>query len=134
MKKTFKISEKLPSENVLEFISFLRFLHYDESSDKLLNILLCDDDQEIDDEDSKSWFTHKFPPISVSNESAVLKNIKDLMISQLAKYPTDLEYDVKLMEECNKGNLSLKKNQKNCLVLRLGEKKVKNLFSQFKRY
>jgi hypothetical protein len=127
VKKTFKISENFSSENVLDFFSFLRFLNYDEDSDKLLNILLCSHEKEIDDGDTKTWFTHKIPPISVANETSVLKNIKDLVITQLAKYPTDLEYDAKIMEECKKGNSSLNKNQKNCLILRLGEKKVKIL-------
>ena len=42
----------------------------------------------------------------------------------MSKYPTSLKEDLEILEKINSGKMELSYNKKNCLLLRIGEKKI----------
>ena len=57
---------------------------------------------------------------SLENEKKVLKRVIMLAIKQLKGYPTTIEDDEKILKE----NTELTFNTRNCVLMRLGEKRV----------
>jgi hypothetical protein len=121
MKKTLRVQENFHEQPVVDFFSILRFKVFSEDFNELFNIIVTNKNRN-DDEDSKPSF-HSIPPISIKNELKVLEYIEKLSLECLSKYPNLLEEDLKLLKEDN-GNLS--NNQRNCLLMRSGEKVVFN--------
>ena len=59
-------------------------------------------------------------PINVDNEAKAWFKIKNLMEESLDKYPTTLSQDYDIL----KSDKSLTYNTRNCVLLRVGEKKI----------
>ncbi|CAD8163405.1 unnamed protein product [Paramecium octaurelia] len=64
--------------------------------------------------------------IGIQNELAMWNLIENLCIRALNQYPTTLEQDLEILKICE-----LTTNQRNCLILRMGEKKILNFYKQF---
>eukprot|EP00826_Nyctotherus_ovalis_P028222 TRINITY_DN2228_c0_g1_i14.p1 TRINITY_DN2228_c0_g1~~TRINITY_DN2228_c0_g1_i14.p1 ORF type:complete len:132 (+),score=32.22 TRINITY_DN2228_c0_g1_i14:75-470(+) len=69
---------------------------------------------------NKKW---RLPPITISNELLLLKELRILAEDSLKKYPQTYEEDVELLKEREK----LTFNQRNCIIYRMGEKKVNSV-------
>jgi histone-lysine N-methyltransferase SETD3 len=69
--------------------------------------------------------------MSIEEERKMLKYLDKLMKAHLDKYPTTIEEDLYILK---KENLSLTYNQRNCLLMRIGEKKILHFFSKFSQY
>ena len=121
---------------VVDLFSMLRFKMYSDDFNELFNIIVTNKRQS-DDYDSKPTF-HTIPPISTKNELKVLEYIEKLSLDHLSKYPHSLEEDLKILsEDSNK----LTNNQRNCILMRSGEKevnssikKILHYFLEFSRY
>ncbi len=73
-------------------------------------------------------------PISIKNELKVLSEIQRIAIENLNNYPSDYESDCKLTLQVENGDVSLTNNQRNCLMMRKGEKKILLFFQSFAVY
>lgn len=129
--KKFRVVDNLEDKVMHEFLSWLRFVEYDE------NIALIyqykgaaisasqrkrrheDSDSEEDDDPSKGFKAKDLPPLSLRNERRVLEKVLKLAKELYEKYPTSLAEDQKILEDTE-----LTFNQRNCVLFREGEKKI----------
>jgi len=120
--KNFKLKLTTSAENESfgKTISFMRYLAYNGPAEILKQIKeKCDKNQEINN-DTVCFKAKKIPPLSIDNEILALQILKNECYTRLNKYPQPIEYD----EEALKKSKILTFNQKNCLLLRLSEKKI----------
>jgi histone-lysine N-methyltransferase SETD3 len=89
-----------------ELFSFLRFIHAKDSE-----MMMFSSDFKLED----------IEPISVQNEIKCLTHLATECKRQLTKFDTSYEDDVKLIES---GELQMYSNERNCVVMRCGEKRV----------
>ena len=75
-----------------------------------------------EDNEAKSFLD--IPPISVKNEIKILLEITKLCEEALASYETDLNSDLQLLTDITNGKKVITSNNKNCLLMRIGEKIV----------
>lgn len=122
--KKIRVSEDLTEKNMHHFFSLLRFSEFTGDPMKLYNYQFQQSaaKKSDEDDDENSYQGTNIPPISIDNEKRVLKRISDLSIDQLKKYPTTYEEDLKILETKSK---EMTFNQRNCVLMRSGEKKVK---------
>ena len=121
--KTIRVSEDLAEKNMMDFFSYLRFAEFRGDPMVLYKCQFQQSSRKKSDEDEDYYETYKgtnVPPLSIENETDVLQRIQKLAESQLKKYPTTLEEDQKILET----NKSLDFNQRNCVLMRSGEKSV----------
>jgi hypothetical protein len=95
-------------------LEYMRIMIYDESLSDLQNYYRR---VKAIPQSDKNWF---LPSITVWNEKILLKDLIALAENSLEKYSETYEEDVKILEEQDK----LTFNQRNCVVYRMGEKKV----------
>mmetsp|Transcript_3916 Transcript_3916/g.7502 ORF Transcript_3916/g.7502 Transcript_3916/m.7502 type:complete len:601 (+) Transcript_3916:115-1917(+) len=98
------LSENMKPRNMF---SFFRFLH---ARDKELMLLSSADGYQIKD----------IGPISIRNETAVLKHVQEVARQTLKKFPDDLATDHKML----KVNKFMDMNHRNCIMMRCGEKET----------
>jgi hypothetical protein len=78
--------------------------------------------KEEDNDEKPAFYT--IPPLSIKNELKVLGEIEKMCFNLLNKYATDYETDLKILEDLNNKLIEKSENYRNCLLMRLGEKKV----------
>lgn len=59
-------------------------------------------------------------PMDIRNEAMAWSKIKSIVVEALGKYPTTLDEDYEIL----KNDKSLTYNTRNCVLLRVGEKKI----------
>jgi hypothetical protein len=69
--------------------------------------------------------------MSIEEEKKMLKYLEKLIKAHLDKYPTTIEEDLYILK---KENLTLTFNQRNSLLMRIGEKKILHFFNKFSQY
>lgn len=62
-------------------------------------------------------------PISIRNEQLMLKKLITICINYLCKYPTSYKHDLEILER-DRVEHYLTVNQRNCILLRCGEKRI----------
>jgi hypothetical protein len=129
--KKFRISENILDCQVIDFFSYLRFLMYDENIDSLLNII--NENYKLMMEDSSAGF-YLISPLSVKNELDVMKKIQEICEKELNKYPHSLEEDEELIRKDKNQETNLTNNFRNCVIMRMSEKKILKYYIQFARY
>ena len=133
-KKIFRVQKSFEENVVLEFMSYIRFICFNEEKHLLFPILF---NKKVNQEESKQNF-HMMPPFSVLNESLMIIYILNLSNDGLEKYITTIEEDELLLKEnLDKNNSKYDKlsfNQKNCIKMRLGEKEILKFFKEFAEY
>lgn len=107
-KREFQIPGSYREKKTKEMFSFLRFIH---AKDSELMLLGQTDGFKLDD----------IEPISLRNETKVLEHLCEESKRQLARFDTTYESDLKLIES---GDLPMFSNQRNCVIMRTGEKRV----------
>ena len=75
---------------------------------------------------SSSLDPGKIGPISIENEKSVLQRLKRMSVEGLSKYPTTYEEDMQILQ-----NPDLTFNNKNCVLMRSGEKAILLWFIEF---
>lgn len=107
--QTFRLQADVTESVFSEFFGVMRFVELEDVSIVPQLILDCQDD--------KSQFkAGKVPPISVQNEKQVLLKLSKKAKKGMSKYATTLEDDAEIL----KGELT--ENQRNCTLMRQGEK------------
>ncbi|CAD8065890.1 unnamed protein product [Paramecium primaurelia] len=113
--KSFKLVIDPEDVNILDLMSFLRFL------------LIKDQNDLIDLLGKKLYFKPaKISFVSIQNELSMWNQIVNICTHSLNQYPTTLEQDQEIHKICE-----LTINQRNCLILRIGEKKILQFYLKF---
>ncbi len=108
-----------------KFISFLRFVEFDENIALLYQIKgqwmsrRRPHPEDSDDEPSNVFMADDIPTISKQNERKVWQRIKQMCSTSLSLYPQTLEEDYELLK-----NPDLSFNERNCILFRSGEKEI----------
>ena len=129
--KKFRISENILDCQVIDFFSYLRYMLYDESLDVLFKMM--NENYKMLRDDLSSGF-YLISPLTVKNELRVLKKIHEICIKELSKYPSSLEEDQELIRKEQNNEITLTYNIRNCVIMRLGEKKILNFYLILARY
>lgn len=101
-----------------EVIGMLRFIVLEEAS------LLPQIVHECTPENGR-FSPGRIPPISIQNELNALQQLKALALAGLAAYPETLEQDAELLAT------DLTENQRNCVLMRQGEKEILAWYVRF---
>ena len=118
--KTFRYCENF-NDNVRrnnKFLGYLRFIEYDDNLNKICSYFK----PEIKDVKTcaNTYKKLRLTAQSISNEKKMLAKLKAIAQKCLDKFDTSYEEDKKRIEEDTK----LTFNTRNCIVYRMGEKKV----------
>lgn len=120
--KTIRVTEDLTEKNMIHFFSFLRFVSFKGDPMVLYKFQIQEGSLKRTDEDNEENYFRcsNVPPISAENEMMVLVQIKEQCSFQLKGYPTTYEEDLKILQT----HKDLTYNQRNCVMMRSGEKKI----------
>jgi histone-lysine N-methyltransferase SETD3 len=125
--RTFNLNNNFYESQIIELLSFLRFILFDGDINDLYNAI--NSSENIYNEDVPLTFYY-IPPLSKDLEVQVLKHLHFLCRKALANYPTTFEQDQNLYK--TKKNISF--NLRNCLLLLMSEKTVLSYFIYFCEY
>ena len=128
--KIFNLNNNFQESQILELISYLRFLLYDENINELLKVVLSTKNM-VNEEMTINYYF--FYPINKKIEIKVLKHLKYLCEQALGKYPTTIKEDQKIYNE-NKNKKDFDFNYRNCLLLLMNEKSVLMYYINFCEY
>ena len=113
--RMFKVMANLDVLQMTKFLSFVRFIVFDESEEQLNKYMY-------------SWnhtrSVEEIPIINRRNETLVFEKIKSLCQIALAEYPDTHEEDLKLLAEDEPPISKLTFNQRNMVLYRSGEKSI----------
>jgi hypothetical protein len=129
--KKFRISENILDCQVIDFFSYLRFLLYEEDFDNLIKMI--NENYKLMMDDSSTGF-YLISPLSAKNELKVLKKIEDLCLNELNKYPHTLEEDEDIIKKDKNKEINLTNNKRNCVIMRMSEKRILKFFIKFSKY
>ena len=125
--RTFNLNNNFYESQIIELLSFLRFILFDGDMNDLYNAI--NTSENIYNEDIPLTFYY-IPAINKELEIQVLKHLHLLCRKSLIKYPTTFEQDQTFYK--NKKNISF--NMRNCLLLLMSEKTVLSYFIYFCEY
>ena len=125
--RTFNLNNNFDESQIIELLSFLRFILFDGDINDLYNAI--NSSENIYNEDAPITFYY-VPPITKELEIQVLKHLHLLCRKALAKYPTTFEQDQNIYK--TKKNISF--NMRNILLLLMSEKTVLSYFMYFCEY
>ncbi|MDR3737337.1 MAG: SET domain-containing histone-lysine N-methyltransferase [Acidobacteriaceae bacterium] len=122
MSKTIRVSEDLTEQNMVNFFSFLRFAEFQGDPMVLYKYQFQQGPKKKseDDDYEPAYQGTNIPPISIENERQVLNRIGAQSMFLLKRYATSYEEDLKILE--TKKDMTF--NERNCVLMRSGEKKV----------
>ena len=125
--RTFNLNNNFYESQIIELLSFLRFILFDGDINDLYNAI--NSSENIYNEEAPLTFYY-IPPITKELEIHVLKHLHLLCRKALAKYPTSFEQDQNIYK--TKKNMSF--NLRNILLLLMSEKTVLSYFMYFCEY
>jgi histone-lysine N-methyltransferase SETD3 len=125
--RTFNLNNNFYESQIIELLSFLRFILFDGDMNDLYNAI--NTSENIYSEDIPLTFYY-IPAINKELEIQVLKHLHLLCRKSLAKYPSTFEQDQNFYK--TKKNISF--NMRNCLLLLMSEKTVLSYFIYFCEY
>ena len=128
--KIYNLNNNFQESQILELISYLRFLLYDDNINNIFKTIFTSKNKKNEEMTLNYYF---FYPINRDIEIKVLKQLKLLCEQALAKYPTTMKEDQKIFNE-NKNKKDFNFNYRNCLLLLMSEKKVLNYYINFCEY
>ena len=128
--RTFNLNNNFQESQILELISYLRFLLYEENINDLFKKILSNR-KALNEEIAINYYF--FYPINKDMEIKVLSHLKYLCEKELGKYPTTILQDQKIYKE-NKNKKDFNFNYRNCLLLLISEKSVLIYYIQFCDY
>mmetsp|Transcript_15397 Transcript_15397/g.15375 ORF Transcript_15397/g.15375 Transcript_15397/m.15375 type:complete len:490 (+) Transcript_15397:259-1728(+) len=118
--QTFRVQAD-EKENIFnEFLGFLRFLELNDIS--ILPRIM----EECQEEDQPGFKPSKVKPISLANERKVLQHVQKLAKSGIDLYPETLQEDAQILQRED-----LTENQRNCVLMRQGEKQILDWYFKF---
>ena len=121
--RSFCLNNNFYESQIVELLSFLRFILYDGDINKLYNIINANNN----DNDINIFY---IPAINKELEIKVLKHLHSLCKKCLSKYPSTFEQDQNIYN--NQNNISF--NLRNCLLLIMNEKTVLAYYMFFCEY
>jgi histone-lysine N-methyltransferase SETD3 len=127
--KKFRVTDNF-NENIMhEFLSWLRFVEYDENITLLIDYQSRasnqpayndSDSDDAADDPNKGFKAKDLPPLSVRCETKVLLRMKLEATKLLSRYPQTYEEDLEILAN----NKDLTFNTRNATLMRSGEKEI----------
>ena len=124
--RCFNLSNNFYESQIIELLSFLRFILFDGDINELYKII----SQNTNYNNEQSFLFAYIPPFDKDLEILVLKHLHLLCRKSLNKYPSSFEEDQYIYK--NEKNISF--NLRNCLLLLMSEKTVLSYFIYFCEY
>ena len=124
--RCFNLSNNFYESQIIELLSFLRFILFDGDINELYKII----SQNTNYNNEQSFLFAYIPPYDKDLEILVLKHLHLLCRKSLNKYPSSFEEDQYIYK--NEKNISF--NLRNCLLLLMSEKTVLSYFIYFCEY
>lgn len=121
-RRRFQVPMDVSEKSVLELLSFCRFIHADSSDMLLLQQQNGRNDDELNIRDIR--------PLSLRNELLSLQHISAAAAAALSAFPDSLQDDIDILCEAAAGDHPLTFNQRNCVLMRKGEKEVLLFYAQ----
>jgi len=130
----FRVNGHMKEKVMENFLSWIRFVVFDGDLDELY-VRVTDAYDEAkrvaQAEGKKKWGSigDYVKPIDLHTEVRMWRKIHQIATEALAKYPTTLEEDKALLakeDTAAQGEKTLTYNTRNCVLLRVGEKKILN--------
>lgn len=126
VQRIFRVQANFEEPIMNKFISFLRFVEFDENVALLYQIKgqwtasKRQNPNDSDDMDGANTFqADDIPTISIQNERNVWQRIRAMCIESLARYPASLGEDYEMLKRED-----LTFNERNCVLFRSGEKEI----------
>jgi len=120
LSQTFRVQAD-EKENVFnDFLGFLRFVELNDIS--ILPRIM----EECQEEEQPGFKPSKIKPISLANERKVLQHVQKLAKSGIDLYPETLQEDAQILQRED-----LTENQRNCVLMRQGEKQILDWYFKF---
>ncbi len=129
--QTFRISENFLDFQVVDFFSFLRFLIYDGDIRAIVKKIY--DNKKLDQEGA-SYSFYLISPIDKETEIKLIKMIREIMLINMNKYKTTLDEDEGILIADKKGEKKLLDNERNCILMRVCEKRILKFYMRFAEY
>ena len=136
VQKTFRVQVNFEERIMSRFISFLRFVEFDENIALLYQLKgqwsqrTRPHPEDSDDYEPPNYYTAEdVPAISKANEKKVWIRIKTMAQEYLSRYPNTLEEDMEILERD-----SLTFNERNCTLFRSGEKEILHFLVEMADY
>ena len=127
IKRNFFLNNNFNESQIVELLSFLRFILYDGDINNLFNVINSNSN-----ENEMEVNIFYIPAINKQLEIRVLKHLHSLCKKSLAKYPTTFDQDQYIYN--NKDNNNISFNYRNCLLLLMNEKTVLAYYMYFCEY
>ena len=121
----FNLNNNLYESQIIELLSFLRFILFDDDMNILYKII--ENNLNYNKEQLLSFYY--IPPLNKDLEILVLKHLHSLCRKSLNKYPSTFEEDLYLLKDKN-----ISFNLRNCLLLLMDEKTVLSYYIYFCEY
>ena len=128
--KKFKLVADLQKGVVLKFLSWLRFIVFDGDIQVLKKVINDFYKANKDEKNKPEWVSEMISrnelfvkPFDIQNETSVWKWIQVNVSAAQSFYPTTLEEDLEIVK-----SQEFTYNQRNCISLRIGEKKILKYF------
>lgn len=115
LQREYQIPASYKEKKSKEMFGFLRFVHAKDAEMMSLAAAKPNESFKVDDVE----------PLSVRNEIEVLKTLAEAAKKSLATFDHTLEEDQKLIKS---GTLEMYSNERNCVLMRMGEKEVLHWF------
>ena len=124
--KSIRVMADLEEQCASDLFSHLRFIVLRDKS----KLLMLSEAKDHNDQDTFFTFfkPKKTPPLSLENEFAMIERVKKVCEDQLKLYLTSLEEDEKRI---NNDEEQLSTNERNCIMLRMGEKSILRFYISF---
>lgn len=139
--RSYNFMADYEEEVTFKVLSFLRLVEYDGAAAHLATLVANAEkelkdrmkrnqnmDDSSDDDNDPLFKGENLRAISYRNEMAVHKTLVEIFTAHMAKYPTTLAEDEAILKQ------ELTENQNNCVLFRIGEKKIAEFFIQSSTY
>ena len=126
-KRTFNLNNSFYQSEILELLSFIRFILFDDELYLLYNSISSNEDINTEEINTVYYYVK---PIDIKLEIKVLKYFRSLCRKALGKYPTTFEED----ENKFKNEKDISFNVRNILLLLMSEKTILAYYIYFCQY
>ena len=126
-KRTFNLNNSFYQSEILELLSFIRFILFDDELYLLYNSISSNEDINTEEINTVYYYVK---PIDIKLEIKVLKYFRSLCRKALGKYPTTFEED----ENKFRNDKDISFNVRNILLLLMSEKTILAYYIYFCQY
>jgi len=128
--KEHRLRQNVDKGNWEEYLAWVRFVAFEGDLGDLYDVVKEKQNEAVAALKSEGKDYEKaaerivVPPIDLATEVSAWKKTLALAKESLSKYPTTYKEDQEILAKVDSGAMELSYNKKNCLLLRIGEKRI----------